>query len=245
MKLPFVSCIMPTHNRRSFVPLAVEYFLRQDYPDSELVIVDTGTDAISGLIPDRKCIRYIRIEKRRTIGAVRNLACEAAKGELILHWDDDDWHAPHRIRYQVEELMRGAADVCGVNPALFYDCRSDLAWRYSYPALRRPWVHGSSLCYRLAFWKSVRFEDVDVGEDTRFIWSSDSVRLHALPDSTVHVSVIHGANVSAYRSADCRWRPEDTGMLRRLFGPDEAFYRELRNRGRRSLRAPDTHGQRR
>jgi hypothetical protein len=35
---PPVSCIMPTANRRAFVPRAVVYFLRQDYPNKELVI---------------------------------------------------------------------------------------------------------------------------------------------------------------------------------------------------------------
>jgi len=237
---------MPTYDRQAFVLQGIEYFLRQDYPDCELVIVDSGSRPIADVIPRAPRIRYVRLEKRCSIGAARNVACEASEGDLILHWDDDDWHAPHRIRYQVEELMRGAADVCGVNPALFYDCRSDLAWRYTYPALRRPWLHGSSLCYRRAFWKGVRFEDVYVGEDTRFIWSSGCVRLHVLPDSTIHVSVIHGANVSARRSADCRWRREDAGIVRRLLGPDQAFYREFGNPGgSRSLRAPDPHGKRR
>ena len=40
---PLVSCIMPTYNRREFVPLAIRYFLRQDYANKELIIIDDGT----------------------------------------------------------------------------------------------------------------------------------------------------------------------------------------------------------
>jgi glycosyltransferase involved in cell wall biosynthesis len=33
-----VTCIMPTADRCRFVPAAIEYFRRQDYPERELVI---------------------------------------------------------------------------------------------------------------------------------------------------------------------------------------------------------------
>jgi hypothetical protein len=48
---PLVSCIMPTAHRRVFVPQAIRYFLRQDYPNRELIIADDGTDAIGDLLP--------------------------------------------------------------------------------------------------------------------------------------------------------------------------------------------------
>ncbi|MCP4215047.1 MAG: glycosyltransferase, partial [bacterium] len=93
----FVSCIMPTYNRRSFVPKTIEYFLRQDYPNRELIIVDDGTDAIEDLVPQDPRIRYLGLTKKHTIGAKRNLAITNARGQIIIHWDDDDWMATHRI----------------------------------------------------------------------------------------------------------------------------------------------------
>jgi len=95
---PLVSCIMPTHDRRPFVGRAIEHFLRQDYPHRELIIVDDGADAVRDLVPDLGSetprIRYLRLESRRTLGAKRNLAGREAQGEVIVHWDDDDWMAP-------------------------------------------------------------------------------------------------------------------------------------------------------
>src|SRR4051794_36348973 len=91
---PLISCIMPTYNRRAYVPRAIEYFLRQDYPNKELIIVDDGTDPVSDLVPADERIRYIRLNVKQPIGTKRNLACQEARGSIIIHWDDDDWHAP-------------------------------------------------------------------------------------------------------------------------------------------------------
>src|SRR5512142_2180234 len=97
---------MPTYNRRLFAPRAIEYFLRQDYANKELIIVDDGTDAVGDLVPNDPQIRYIRLDEHRLLGEKRNLCVEAARGDLIMHWDDDDWCASHRISYQVGELLR-------------------------------------------------------------------------------------------------------------------------------------------
>ena len=55
--MPLVSCIMPTYNRRPFVPKAIEYFLRQDYPNRELIILDDGDDRVADLVPDLPSLR--------------------------------------------------------------------------------------------------------------------------------------------------------------------------------------------
>ncbi len=67
--------------------------------------MDDGTDAIGDLVPADPRVRYIRLSRRATVGSKRNLACEEARGSLIAHWDDDDWHAPRRLRCQVEALL--------------------------------------------------------------------------------------------------------------------------------------------
>jgi glycosyltransferase involved in cell wall biosynthesis len=56
--MPLVSCIMPTANRRPFLPEAIRLFLGQDYPESELIVLDDGEDAIADLIPDHPRIRF-------------------------------------------------------------------------------------------------------------------------------------------------------------------------------------------
>ena len=69
INMPLVSCIMPTFNRRAFAGQAIEYFLRQDYPNRELIILDDGTDAIGDLVPADPRIRYLRLNKKYLLGA--------------------------------------------------------------------------------------------------------------------------------------------------------------------------------
>src|SRR5215475_12372109 len=107
--MAMVSCIMPTRDRRPFVGQAVEQFLAQDYPDRELIVVDDGEDPIGDLLPADPRIRLLRLDRRMTIGAKRNLACEAATGDIVVHWDDDDWMAGWRLTYQVTALEANRA----------------------------------------------------------------------------------------------------------------------------------------
>jgi len=125
-----ISCIMPTANRRRFVPGAVRMFLMQDYLDKELIILDDGEDSIADLIPDHPQLRYRRLDAGLPLGAKRNLACDMAQGEIIAHWDDDDWYAPSRLSRQLENLSASGADVCGLDRVLFLDPAGQQAFEY-------------------------------------------------------------------------------------------------------------------
>ena len=125
---PLVSCIMPTYNQQAFVPQAIAYFLRQDYPKTKLIVVDDGTEPVQALLPTDDGIRYVRVSTKMTVGAKRNLACEQARGDIIAHWDDDDWHAPHRLWYQVGALLEAGVEMGGITTLLFYDLQTGRAW---------------------------------------------------------------------------------------------------------------------
>jgi hypothetical protein len=222
---PLVSCIMPTANRRLFVPRAIEYFLRQDYPHRELLVLDDGDDAIADLIPSDPQIRYLRLPHRCTIGAKRNLGCEQARGTLIAHWDDDDWMASRRLSYQVRELTRaGGKSICGLSQLLHFDPRQRRAWLYKYPERQKPWLAGNTLCYRLELWRGHRFPDISEGEDTRFLWSLPQSAILPLDDHTFYVATVHDQNSSPKRTQDSRWLPRDATEIAGLLGADFAFF---------------------
>lgn len=223
---PLVTCILPTYNRRSFIIQSIAYFLRQDYANKELIIVDDGTDAVDDVVPADQHIHYIRLSQKTTLGAKRNLACEQARGTVIAHWDDDDWHAPHRLRYQVEALVHEGTDLCGISSLLFYDMETDRAWQYVYPHTQRMWLSGSTLCYKRDFWTSNRFLNINVGEDSRFIWGSRRERMTVLGDVTFHVGMIHKQNVSPKKTNGSYWHSYPVEEIRRLLGDDWAFYQQ-------------------
>ena len=216
----FVSCIMPTSDRRRFASRAIDYFLAQDYTSKELLILDDGEQPLPDLGRDDGQVRYLRLEQNTALGAKRNLGCKEARGDIIFHWDDDDWMADWRLSYQVRALIEGNAAVCGLDKLYFYEPERDQAWQYVYPEGARFWVAGATLCYRKSFWRENPFPNINVGEDTRFVWGGDARRMIALADTSFYVAMVHPGNTSRKRTGDPRYQPVPTEQIRQLMGVD-------------------------
>jgi hypothetical protein len=224
---PLVSCIMPTYNRRRFLSQAVRNWQAQDYSHRELIIIDDGEDSVEDLIPADTRIRYVRLSSRRTIGAKRNLACEQARGDLVVHWDDDDWSAPWRIGYQVETFLKEDVDVSGLSTIYFCDMSTDRAWRYEYPAGRKPWVHDATFCYRRSQWESDPLPDSNHGIDTAYLWQGRPKRIGTLEDPSIYVAMVHSANTSRKDVHDAWWHPHPVGEVSALMGPAWDRYKAM------------------
>ncbi len=221
---PLVTCIMPTYNRRSFIPQAIRCFLRQDYTNCELLVVDDGTDAIADCIPDDARIRYIRLERKLTIGAKRNLACTQARGEIIIHWDDDDWYPSWRVGKQVRVMQEHGAHLCGSSRVFYYGPLTDRAWEYHYKGPGATWVAGNTLAYRKRFWKQHRFPDIQVGEDSRFVWSSSGNHVVDLAEPTLCVAMVHRTNTSRKALTGAYWRAIPNDQVYALLGDERYVY---------------------
>jgi glycosyltransferase involved in cell wall biosynthesis/GT2 family glycosyltransferase len=219
---PLVSCLMPTRDRRRFVAQAVAYFLRQDYEPRELVVLDDGDDRIADLIPADPRVRYVPLEQTLVLGEKRNRACELAHGDVLVHWDDDDWHAPNRLSYQVAELERHGAALCGTPKVLYLEPAARRGWLYESPQTQRRWISG--LCYRKSLWHDNRFAHVQVGEDTRFVWNPRIGTPLLLPDHRFFVGVVHDGNTSRKLTSGSSWHARPLDELRAVLGGDFAFY---------------------
>lgn len=228
-RTPMVSCIMPTADRREFIIVAIENFLSQDYENKELVIIDDGTEKIGDMVPPGIPFRYFRLERKHSVGEKRNIACSHARGEVIVHWDDDDWRGPQWISLQVRHLLTGNAHVTGLDQPYFYDPFKDKTWQYIYPADdgrgREPWVHGGTLCYWKSFWETNRFLDIDVGEDLEFLWSGRSKRVVPHRGIYAYVAMIHHNNVSPKHTWDKRFHERHSSYVRKFMGDDFIPYR--------------------
>jgi glycosyltransferase involved in cell wall biosynthesis len=209
---PLVSCIMPTANRRPFVARAIRQFLAQDYPRRELIVLDDGEDCVADLIPPDPAIRYLRLDRRASIGEKRNQACELARGPLIAHWDDDDWMAPGWLASQVETLLREDADICGLDKVFFYAPETREGWRYVYDSAQ-PWVCGGTLCYQKAYWRQVRFRDTNIGEDNALVWTPHPKRIAINDHDELFIATIHPHNTSLKLTSGARWRRVPDGQL--------------------------------
>ncbi|WP_437534811.1 glycosyltransferase family 2 protein [Sorangium sp. So ce726] len=213
------TCIMPTHDRRAFVPRAIDSFLSQDIDAIELVILDDGADAVRDLVPEHPRIRYLSHPRKLSLGAKRNALGREARGAVIVHWDDDDWYPPWRVRVQLEALRSRDADACGSRTTWYHEPATGRAWRYEYRGADA-YVTGNTLAYRKAFWEQNPFAEVQVGEDTRFVRSVPRGRLVDLADPGLCVATVHPGNVSPKRPASSAWTRVDPDALPSARGAD-------------------------
>lgn len=241
MREQLVSCIMPTKDRRDFIPIAVDSFLRQSYPEKELIIIDDGSDVISDLLPLHQNVRHIRLERPTSLGRKRNLGCELAKGNVIVHWDDDDWYPSWRIAYQVEQLATHDVDLCGISNVFFVDCSKLDAWEYIHPDAAGIWLSGASMCYQKAIWDTHRFADVMHGEDTLFAQHRD-VRKIILANNRFLIARIHRGNTCPKNTHALTFQVRSMDEIKRIGGPGFEHFlrcrtRLVRSRNQRSSRS--------
>jgi glycosyltransferase involved in cell wall biosynthesis/peptidoglycan/xylan/chitin deacetylase (PgdA/CDA1 family) len=92
--MPTVSAAVVTRNRAELLARTLPTVLRQDLPADrfEVVVVDDGSsDGTAQLLAehaDRPGLRVIR-QDRRGIAAARNVAIDAARGDVVVFLDDD------------------------------------------------------------------------------------------------------------------------------------------------------------
>jgi hypothetical protein len=180
--------------------LSIQHFLAQDYPRTELIVVDDGDDAIGDLVTDISNVRYIRLNQRTTIGAKRNRACREARGELIAQWDDDDWYAPDRLSYQARPILDGEADLTGLENTYLLELPGGQFWTTQPQLHQRMFVgdvHGGTLVFRKSLLdNNLRYPEVNLAEDAGLLKQAlrRGKRLARLPNPGVFVYVRHGKN---------------------------------------------------
>jgi glycosyltransferase involved in cell wall biosynthesis len=190
---PLVTCLCLTKDRRHFLPRAIECFLKQRYEAREMVIVADRREDIEGLIPEQEWPFIQVVYEPNVIGAKRNAGCAVARGEVILHWDDDDVSAPGRIRNQVDGLWWGVLSVGAYHSMKFTDGKS--WWQYS--GARAGFGFGNSLCYTSEWWKRNRFREIQQGEDNAFIHRAlQRKQFVSMPNPDMLYATMHAGNTA-------------------------------------------------
>jgi predicted AlkP superfamily phosphohydrolase/phosphomutase len=97
---PLISVVTATYNRADRIGTAIDSVRAQTYPHWEMVVVDDGgDDDTAGVVAayDDPRLRYLRVE-HRGCNPARNAGLRAARGELVVHLDDDNRLDPHWLR---------------------------------------------------------------------------------------------------------------------------------------------------
>ncbi|MCB0253958.1 MAG: glycosyltransferase family 2 protein [Anaerolineae bacterium] len=189
-----ISCLCVTENRPAFMPWLLWCFDRQRWPRRELVIVDSSAEPFTA--GERDDVRVLSAPSGMGVAAKRNLALEAAQGDIITWFDDDDWQHPDRLTLLADALAAGApyaasrsgwfADLATLRCASYQTTRGQLIFNSG--GFRRDAVAG------------IRFpEDVVKASDT--VWMREVLRRHSrrgmlLDRDDLFFWLCHGDNLS-------------------------------------------------
>lgn len=160
-----VSAIMPTRGRPAFAQQALACWRAQTYQPRELVIVDDYDSPSFDRGVSEPDVIYECVRRRMTTGEKRNAACSLANGEIIVHWDDDDYSAPGRIADQVQRLIQSGKPVTGYRSMKLTD---GVKW-WQYTAGTPDYALGTSLMYERDWWLQNVFAALQEGEDNSFV----------------------------------------------------------------------------
>jgi glycosyltransferase involved in cell wall biosynthesis len=217
---PLVSAIMPTRGRREFAHSALCCYLNQSYSEKELVICDDEDNPSfeeSRIESLRACgwqVQYTRVDPGKTIAAKRNRCCRMATGEIIIHFDSDDWSSTDRIADQVERMKLWRKAVSGYHSMLFYDAAAGSVAKYESNAA---YALGTSLCYSKQFWSLHPFNEYQrIEEDNTFVGDARNAHQLISVDAGLQmVARIHDDN-TAPKPIE-RYMPQTLEALPELF----------------------------
>jgi glycosyltransferase involved in cell wall biosynthesis len=141
-------------------------YLKQDYPNRELVVVSSNVTPqlrdFLGRFPAAR-ITIVPAAAGLSLGELRNMSLAHAKGEVVCNWDDDDLYDPLRLSLSVGALLGSKT------PAVFLS-----RWLLWWPARKtfaisqkRPW-EGSMLARKEVV---APYRSITRGEDTLVISS--------------------------------------------------------------------------
>ena len=169
--LPLVSCILVTKKDRLWcLPDALRSWAEQTYPNRELIVVSEDPE-VADALPKHPAIAFRDCKVGATVGHKRNLAIDWAHGDIIAHFDSDDYSHPERLAEQVKALKRYPAQVCGYHTLRFLHT-SGMTREFT---LKEPHeLHGNSLAYYRDHWERVgKFPDRNWAEDGHLLARTD------------------------------------------------------------------------
>jgi len=194
-KMPKVSIVTITKDRRKFIPHLINSVAAQTWPkdDLEWVIVDDGEDKIQDLVQDIPYVNYRYVEGPLALGRKYNTANALARGEYIFYFDDDDYSFPARITIGVQHLDRfPQAMIVGSTGMYIYD--SDLKKIYVCGPYHPNHATSGTWGFRRSLLSHTRYDDTITRTTEVNFTNNWAVPIQQVGRNNTIVATDHGGN---------------------------------------------------
>lgn len=108
--MPKVSVITTLYNYKNYIEDCIKSFLNQDFPESEMIIVDDASidnpyKAIKQY--ESKRIRYIKLDKNMGYSHAKNVGIKICNSEILVMLDADDMLTKNSLNIRYKKLSEG------------------------------------------------------------------------------------------------------------------------------------------
>jgi glycosyltransferase involved in cell wall biosynthesis len=106
MNKPLASIMIPTFNRRRYLPYAIASAIRQTHENIEIFVINDGGEDVADIVNFFADDRIIFINRKENRGKAHSLneALAQAKGKYITYLDDDDIYYPNHVETLLNAL---------------------------------------------------------------------------------------------------------------------------------------------
>ena len=116
--MELISIIVPVYNTEKYISRCVTSLIKQTYKNTEIILVDDGSQDKSAKICDRFAKKDARIrvihKENGGVSETRNVGISATKGEYLLFVDGDDFLPPDAVEILYKAIKLDNADMsCG------------------------------------------------------------------------------------------------------------------------------------
>lgn len=119
-----VSIVTPTYNREKFHDRILACVRSQTHRNIEWIVLDDSPRPSPVLASaDPGMVRYMHSPKRMTGGEKRNVLADLASGDIIVHFDDDDYYSPEYVSAIVRRFASHAVDFINLRGWFVHDTR--------------------------------------------------------------------------------------------------------------------------
>lgn len=106
MSAPLITIGITCYNAADTITRAIESARAQDWPNTEIIVVDDlSTDASRDIIAQFSDVRLVKHPVNKGPGGARQTLVNEAQGDFLVFFDDDDESLPHRLTKQYQRII--------------------------------------------------------------------------------------------------------------------------------------------